>query len=115
MEERIGYDEAFTRSVTPFKNFMIKNTREKDLALFLRIKHLPNPKTVEDIPLTVIIPAFMISEMKTAFEIGFLLFLPFLVVDMVVSSVLMSMEQMMVKCSQQYQVVAILIHIHLER
>ena len=71
MEERIGYDEAFTRSVTPFKNFMIKNTREKDLALFLRIKHLPNPKTVEDIPLTVIIPAFMISEMKTAFEIGF--------------------------------------------
>ncbi len=95
MEERIGYDEAFTRSVTPFKNFMIKNTREKDLALFLRIKHLPNPKTVEDVPLTVIIPAFMISEMKTAFEIGFLLFLPFLVVDMVVSSVLMSMGMMM--------------------
>lgn len=95
MEERIGYEEAFTKSMAPFKDFMIRNTREKDLALFLRIRKMENPKTIEDIPLTVVIPAFMISEMKTAFEIGFLLFLPFLVIDMVVSSVLMSMGMMM--------------------
>jgi flagellar biosynthetic protein FliP len=95
MEERIGYDEAFTKAMDPFKNFMVKNTREKDLALFLRIRKMDNPKTVADIPMTIVIPAFMISEMKTAFEIGFLLFLPFLVIDMVVSSVLMSMGMMM--------------------
>ncbi len=95
MEERIGYEEAFTKSMGPFKDFMVRNTREKDLALFVRIRKMENPKTVEDIPLTVVIPAFMISEMKTAFEIGFLLFLPFLVIDMVVSSVLMSMGMMM--------------------
>ncbi|MCI4399111.1 MAG: flagellar type III secretion system pore protein FliP [Campylobacteraceae bacterium] len=95
MEERIGYEEAFTKSMAPFKDFMIRNTREKDLALFLRIRKMENPKTIEEVPLTVVIPAFMISEMKTAFEIGFLLFLPFLVIDMVVSSVLMSMGMMM--------------------
>jgi len=95
MEERIGYDEAFDKSLKPFKDFMVRNTREKDLAVFLRIRHMENPKNVEAIPMTIVIPAFMISEMKTAFEIGFLLFLPFLVVDMVVSSVLMSMGMMM--------------------
>ena len=95
MEEKIGYDTAIKRSVKPFKMFMIKNTREKDLALFFRIRHLPNPKTIDDIPLTVLVPAFMISELKTAFEIGFLLFLPFLIIDMVVSSILMSLGMMM--------------------
>ena len=95
MEEKIGYDEAIKRAVKPFKNFMIKNTREKDLALFFRIRHLPNPKTVDDVPLSVLVPAFMISELKTAFEIGFLIFLPFLVIDMVVSSILMSLGMMM--------------------
>ncbi len=95
MEERIGYEEAFTKSMAPFKDFMVRNTREKDLALFLRIRKMENPKTIEEVPLTVVVPAFMISEMKTAFEIGFLLFLPFLVIDMVVSSVLMSMGMMM--------------------
>jgi len=95
MEEKIGYDEAIKRAVKPFKNFMIKNTREKDLALFFRIRHLPNPKTIDDVPLSVLVPAFMISELKTAFEIGFLIFLPFLVIDMVVSAILMSLGMMM--------------------
>jgi flagellar biosynthetic protein FliP len=95
MEEKIGYEEAFKRSIKPFKTFMIKNTREKDLALFFRIRHLPNPKTIDDVPLTILVPAFMLSELKTAFEIGFLVFLPFLVIDMVVSSILMSLGMMM--------------------
>ncbi len=93
--KEIPYDEAFIRSVKPFKEFMIRNTREKDLALFFRIRNLENPKNIEDVPLTVVIPAFMISELKTAFEIGFLIYLPFLVIDMVVSSILMAMGMMM--------------------
>ena len=91
----IGYEEAFEKTAQPFKEFMIRNTREKDLALFFRIRNMENPTTVADVPLTIVIPAFMISELKTAFEIGFLLFLPFLVIDMVVSSILMSMGMMM--------------------
>ena len=95
MEEKIGYEEAFDRTALPFKNFMIRNTREKDLALFFRIREMENPQTVAEVPLSIIIPAFVISELKTAFEIGFLLFLPFLVIDMVVASILMSMGMMM--------------------
>ncbi len=93
--EEIGYEEAFNKTALPFKNFMIRNTREKDLALFLRIRKMENPATVADVPLSIVIPAFVISELKTAFEIGFLLFLPFLVIDMVVASILMSMGMMM--------------------
>ncbi|WP_294962302.1 flagellar type III secretion system pore protein FliP [Sulfurimonas sp.] len=95
MEEKIGYEEAFDKTALPFKNFMIRNTREKDLALFFRIRKMENPATVADVPLSIIIPSFVISEMKTAFEIGFLIFLPFLVIDMVVASILMSMGMMM--------------------
>ena len=95
IEEKIGYEEAFDKTALPFKNFMIRNTREKDLALFFRIRKMENPETIADVPLSVIIPAFVISELKTAFEIGFLLFLPFLVIDMVVASILMSMGMMM--------------------
>ncbi len=95
MEKKISYEQAFEKGAAPFKSFMIKNTREKDLALFFRIRKLKNPKNFQDVPLTIAIPAFMISELKTAFEIGFLLYLPFLVIDMVVSSVLMSMGMMM--------------------
>ena len=95
IEEKIGYEEAFAKTTLPFKNFMIRNTREKDLALFFRIRKMENPSTVADVPLSVVIPAFVISELKTAFEIGFLLFLPFLVIDMVVASILMSMGMMM--------------------
>ena len=95
IEEKIGYEEAFAKSALPFKNFMIRNTREKDLALFFRIRKMENPATIAEVPLSIIIPAFVISELKTAFEIGFLLFLPFLVIDMVVASILMSMGMMM--------------------
>ncbi|MDD2830438.1 MAG: flagellar type III secretion system pore protein FliP [Sulfuricurvum sp.] len=94
-ENKISYDEAFTKTTDPFKNFMVRNTREKDLALFLRIRHMENPQSIKEVPLTIVIPAFVISELKTAFEIGFLLFLPFLVIDMVVASILMSMGMMM--------------------
>jgi len=95
IEEKIGYEEAFDKATLPFKNFMVRNTREKDLALFLRIRKMKNPNTVADVPLSIVIPSFVISELKTAFEIGFLLFLPFLVIDMVVASMLMSMGMMM--------------------
>ena len=95
LDKKIGYEVAFDEAVKPFKQFMLRNTRESDLALFYRIRHLPNPKTEADVTLPVLLPAFMISELKTAFEIGFLIFLPFLVIDMVVSSVLMSMGMMM--------------------
>jgi len=93
--EKIGYEEAFNKTVLPFKGFMIRNTREKDLALFFRIRKMQNPQTIAEVPLSIVIPAFVISEIKTAFEIGFLLFLPFLVIDMVVASILMSMGMMM--------------------
>jgi len=95
VEEKIGYEEAFDKTTLPFKNFMIRNTREKDLALFLRIREMENPKSIDDLSLAIVIPAFVISELRTAFEIGFLLFLPFLVIDMVVASILMSMGMMM--------------------
>jgi flagellar biosynthetic protein FliP len=91
MEEK----EAFTKAVTPFKQFMMKHTREKDLALFVNLSKIEKPKDAEAMPIQVVIPAFMISELRRAFEIGFLIFLPFLVIDMVTSSVLMSMGMMM--------------------
>ncbi len=95
MEEKISYEVAFEEATKPFKSFMLKNTRESDLALFYRIKGETNPKTTEDISLFTIMPAFVVSELKTAFEIGFLIFLPFLVIDFIVSSVLMSLGMMM--------------------
>ena len=95
MNEKMGYEEAFTKGVKPFKEFMIKNTRESDLALFYRIKKEPNPKNIDDVPLTLLMPAFIVSELRTAFEIGFLIFLPFLVIDIIVASILMSLGMMM--------------------
>ncbi|RXJ78736.1 flagellar biosynthetic protein FliP [Arcobacter sp. F155] len=95
MDEKIGYEVAFENGVKPFKEFMIKNTREKDLALFYRIKKEENPKNIDDVPLTLLMPAFIVSELKTAFEIGFLIFLPFLVIDIIVASILMSLGMMM--------------------
>ena len=95
MEETINYEVAFNKSVSPFKRFMMKNTREKDIALFYRIKKEKNPKNVEDVPLTLLMPAFIVSELRTAFEIGFLVFLPFLVIDIIVASILMSLGMMM--------------------
>jgi len=95
MQEKITYEEAFVKGTAPFKDFMIKNTRESDLALFYRIKKEENPKNIEDVQLTLLMPAFVISELRTAFEIGFLVFLPFLVIDIIVASILMSLGMMM--------------------
>lgn len=95
MDETIGYEVAFEKGIKPFKEFMIKNTRENDLALFYRIKKEENPKNIDDVPLTLLMPAFIVSELKTAFEIGFLIFLPFLVIDIIVASILMSLGMMM--------------------
>lgn len=91
----ITAEQAFERSSEPFRGFMLKNVREKDLSLFLDMAREPRPKTPEDLSLRILVPAFMISELRRAFEIGFLLFLPFLIIDLVVASVLMSMGMMM--------------------
>ncbi|GGD37977.1 flagellar biosynthetic protein FliP [Malaciobacter pacificus] len=95
MDEQIGYELAFEQGIKPFKEFMIKNTREDDLALFYRIKKEENPKNIDDVSLTILMPAFIVSELRTAFEIGFLIFLPFLVIDIIVASILMSLGMMM--------------------
>ena len=95
MDEKIGYEVALEKGIKPFKEFMIKNTRESDLALFYRIKKEPNPKSIDDVPLTLLMPSFIVSELRTAFEIGFLIFLPFLVIDIIVASILMSLGMMM--------------------
>ena len=87
--------QAFERSSEPFRAFMLKNVREKDLHLFLDLSRQPRPERPEDMSLRIVVPAFMISELRRAFEIGFLLFLPFLIIDLVVASVLMSMGMMM--------------------
>jgi flagellar biosynthesis protein FliP len=88
-------DQAFERSAGPFRSFMLKNVRDKDLRLFADMSKQPDVDKPEDLSLRVLVPAFMISELKRAFEIGFLLFLPFLIIDLVVASVLMSMGMMM--------------------
>jgi flagellar biosynthetic protein FliP len=93
--EEIEIGEAFTRATKPFQGFMLKHVREKDLGLFTKMAGEELPKGPEDVSLRVLVPAFMISELKRAFEIGFLLFVPFIVIDMVVASVLMSMGMMM--------------------
>ena len=87
--------EAFERGAKPIRSFMFKETREKDLALFIQLTDLPRPQDQDDIPTHVLIPAFVISELKTAFEIGFLIYIPFLIIDMVVASTLMSMGMLM--------------------
>lgn len=95
LNKDITMQEALKRAEPSVKGFMLKQTREKDLALFLNIAKVKEPSRPEDIPLKIIVPAFAISELKTAFEIGFLIYLPFLVIDMVVSSILLSMGMMM--------------------
>jgi flagellar biosynthetic protein FliP len=92
---KLSQEEAFDKAVKPFKHFMAKQTRTKDLALFLKYTSGPRPQNVDQIPLTALVPAFAISELKTAFQMGFIIFIPFLIIDMVVSSVLMAMGMMM--------------------
>jgi flagellar biosynthesis protein FliP len=92
---QITQSQAFKRGQEPLREFMFKQTRTKDLALFVDLAHLKRPKTRADIPTYVLIPSFILSELKTAFQIGFLIFLPFLVIDLIVSSTLMSMGMIM--------------------
>ncbi|MCY8335021.1 flagellar type III secretion system pore protein FliP, partial [Bacillus spizizenii] len=95
MDNKISLDEAYSKAEEPIKEFMSKHTRQKDLALFMNYAKMDKPESLKDIPLTTMVPAFAISELKTAFQIGFMIFIPFLIIDMVVASVLMSMGMMM--------------------
>ncbi|MCA9771582.1 MAG: flagellar type III secretion system pore protein FliP [Myxococcales bacterium] len=95
MSEQIDQNEAFDRAARPLHGFMLSQVREKDLELFLTIVHETPPAKAEDLSLRVLVPAFLTSELKTAFQIGFLLYIPFIVVDLVVASTLMSMGMMM--------------------
>ena len=95
MSEEVNLEQAFKAGLQPLRGFMFHQTREKDLALFLSMAKLEKPANRDEVPSSILIPAFMISELKTAFQIGFILFLPFLVIDMVVASVLLSMGMMM--------------------
>lgn len=95
LEGKIEQGEAFDKGMQPMREFMLKQTREKDLALFVKMADLERPRNFNDIPNYVLIPSFVISELKTAFQIGFIIFIPFLIIDMVVASALMSMGMMM--------------------
>lgn len=95
LDEEITLEEAYDRGIVPFREFMLSQADEKDLALFINLANMEQPETPEDIPLHVLIPGFVLSELRTGFEIAFLIFIPFLIIDMVVASVLMSMGMMM--------------------
>lgn len=95
-ENRIQMSEALDKGAVPLRAFMMKQTRETDLALFVRMSGAAAPKTAADVPMRVLIPAYITSELKTAFQIGFAVFIPFLIIDMVVASILMAMGMMMV-------------------
>lgn len=95
LQGEITQDTAYTRGMAPLRAFMFEQTREKDLALFVKMAKIERPRNMDDIPNYVLIPSFIISELKTAFQIGFIIFVPFLIIDMVVASALMSMGMMM--------------------
>jgi len=95
LKEEISWKQALDNMGKPLRAFMLRQVNEKDVALFVRLSRSPSPRTVEDLPYEVVIPAFITSELKTAFIIGFILYIPFLVIDMIVSSVLLSMGMMM--------------------
>ena len=94
MKNLITQEQALNNSIEPLRDFMFKQTKEQELALFVKLAKLEKPKTKKDIPTYVLIPSFILSELKTAFKIGFVIFLPFLVIDLVVASVLVSMGMM---------------------
>ena len=95
INEQITTEEAVDNAVHPLKDFMFKQTREKDISLFVKMSDMERPENRKDIPIYVLIPAFVISELKIAFQIGFMIYVPFLMIDMVVASILMSMGMMM--------------------
>ena len=94
-ENKISFQEAIDRGVVPLRGFMLKQTRESDIGLFARLSNTPQLASAKDVPMRVLIPAFVTSELKTAFQIGFIIFIPFLIIDMVVASILMSMGMVM--------------------
>jgi flagellar biosynthesis protein FliP len=96
LEGKLSQEDALDEAVAPMREFMAKQTRESDLQLFLEYRNTKNIESIEDIPLTALVPAFAISELKTAFQMGFLIFIPFIIIDMIVASVLMAMGMMMV-------------------
>jgi flagellar biosynthesis protein FliP len=93
--KQISEKQALDKALVPIRKFMISQTREKDLALLINVAKMPRPANIGEVPTTVLIPSFIISELKTAFQIGFMLYVPFLIIDMVVASVLLSMGMMM--------------------
>lgn len=95
LQQTIDQDTALQQGLHPVRAFMLKHTREKDLALFLYMADTPRPRTPDDVPTQMLIPAFVVSELKTAFQMGFLILVPFLIIDLVVSVILMSMGMMM--------------------
>lgn len=95
VEKKISQEAAFEELLKPIRKFMLAQTRESDLEMFFGITQQPKPRTPADVGMTVLMPAFMVSELKTAFQIGFLIYIPFLIIDMVVSSVLMAMGMLM--------------------
>ncbi len=95
LENQVTQEVALERAIVPLRTFMLKQVREKDLTLFMGMGKIPQPQTANDVPLHVLVPAFVTSELRTAFQIGFLIYVPFLVIDMIVASILMSMGMMM--------------------
>jgi len=95
LDNQLDQETAFEKAVEPIREFMFSQTREKDIALFIELGNSERPQTLEDIPTSVLLPAFVISELRTAFTMGFMVYVPFLVIDMVISSVLLSMGMMM--------------------
>lgn len=95
LEKAITQEQAVEETIAPLRTFMLREVKESDLEAFFNIAKLPKPKSMEEVPMRVLIPSFVVSELKTAFQIGFLIYIPFLVIDMVVSSILMGMGMMM--------------------
>ncbi len=95
LDKKISQSEAFERAIRPVRTFMFKQTREKDLAMMIEVAKRPRPSNMEEVDTSVLIPSFIISELKTAFQMAFMLYVPFLIIDMVVASVLLSMGMMM--------------------
>jgi flagellar biosynthetic protein FliP len=95
LAERMSQEEAWQKGMQPIRAFMLRQVRDKDLDLFIELSKIPKPETVDQVPIHVVIPAFILSELRVSFQIGFLIYIPFLIVDMVVASVLMAMGMMM--------------------
>lgn len=95
LAEQISYEEAWGKGIQPIRAFMLRQVRDKDLELFIDLSKIPKPETVDQVPIHVVIPAFILSELRVSFQIGFLIYIPFLIIDMVVASILMAMGMMM--------------------